>query len=203
MDQSGEYRIPAARTEVWRALNDPDTLKRCIVGCQSMVKRDDGGFAAVVKARVGPVRATFNAVLDLADIDPPEGYRINVSVTGGPAGFAKGSATVKLAAVDDETMLRYSATGNIGGKLAQVGSRLVDGAARKMADDFFRAFQVEMSSREPDSATRPHPEPAALSGDPADEGESTADRSAGWKTWAAVAVVSIMALVSASGGIGW
>ncbi|MDE0061722.1 MAG: carbon monoxide dehydrogenase subunit G [Gammaproteobacteria bacterium] len=154
MDQSGEYRIPAERADVWRALNDPDTLKRCIDGCQSMERRPDGGFAAVVKARVGPVRAVFNAALDLTDINPPESYTINVAVKGGPAGFARGSAAVTLAPDEEETMLRYAASANIGGKLAQIGSRLIDGAARKMADDFFKAFHAEMSGRTPSRAAR-------------------------------------------------
>lgn len=155
MDQSGEYRIPAERADVWRALNDPDTLKRCIDGCQTMERRSDGGFAAVVKARVGPVRAVFNAALDLADVNPPESYTINVAVKGGPAGFARGSAAVTLAPQGEETMLRYAARANIGGKLAQIGSRLIDGAARKMADDFFKAFHAEMSGRTPNPAPRP------------------------------------------------
>ena len=154
MDQSGEYRIPAERADVWRALNDPETLKRCIDGCQSMARRPDGGFAAVVKARVGPVRAVFNAALDLTDINPPESYTINVAVKGGPAGFARGSAAVTLAPDGEETMLRYAASANIGGKLAQIGSRLIDGAARKMADDFFKAFHAEMSGRTPNPAAR-------------------------------------------------
>ena len=154
MDQSGEYRIPADRADVWRALNDAGTLKRCIDGCQSMERRPDGGFAAVVKARVGPVRAVFNAALDLADINPPESYTINVAVKGGPAGFARGSAAVTLAPDGEETILRYAASANIGGKLAQIGSRLIDGAARKMADDFFKAFHAEMSGRTPNPAAR-------------------------------------------------
>ena len=149
MDQSGEYRIPAERADVWRALNDPDTLKRCIDGCQSMERRPDGGFAAVVRARVGPVRAVFNATLDLTDLNPPESYTINVAVKGGPAGFARGAAVVTLAPDGNGTMLRYAARANIGGKLAQIGSRLIDGAARKMADDFFKAFHAEMSGRAP------------------------------------------------------
>lgn len=154
MDQSGEYRIPAERADVWHALNDPDTLKRCIDGCQSMDRRSDGGFAAVVKARVGPVRAVFNAALDLTDINPPASYTINVAVKGGPAGFARGSAAVTLAPDGKETMLSYAARANIGGKLAQIGSRLIDGAARKMADDFFKAFHAEMSGRAPNGALR-------------------------------------------------
>lgn len=145
MDQSGEYSIPAERGGVWLALNDPEILRRCIDGCQSMEKRAHGGYAAIVKAKVGPVRATFSATLDLTDINPPESYTINIAVKGGPAGFARGSAKVTLAAVDGGTLLRYTVTANIGGKLAQIGSRLIDGAARKMARDFFKAFQVEMS----------------------------------------------------------
>ncbi len=148
MNQSGEYRIPAERAEVWRALNDPETLKRCIAGCQSMEMRSDGGFDAVVKAGVGPVRAVFKAALNLTDMNPPESYTINIAVKGGPAGFARGSAAVALAPEGEETMLRYTARANIGGKLAQIGSRLIDGAARKMADDFFKAFHAEMSGRQ-------------------------------------------------------
>ncbi len=145
MDQSGEYRIPAERGAVWRALNDPAVLGRCIEGCRSIEKRAEDEYAAVVRARVGPVRATFNATLQLTDVNPPESYTINVAVKGGPAGFARGSATVSLAPDDDATVLRYAATANVGGKLAQIGSRLIDGAARKMADDFFKAFHLEMS----------------------------------------------------------
>ena len=102
----------------------------------------------MVKARVGPVRAVFNATLELTDINPPESYTINIAVKGGPAGFARGSAAVTLAPEGKETLLRYTASANIGGKLAQIGSRLIDGAARKMAADFFKAFQVEMSGRQ-------------------------------------------------------
>ena len=146
VDQSGEYRIPAERGTVWRALNDPDVLGRCISGCRSMERRADDEYAAVVRARVGPVSATFNATLRITDVNPPESYTIDVAVTGGPAGFARGSAAVSLASDDEATVLRYAASGNIGGKLAQIGSRLIDGAARKIADDFFKAFHLEMSA---------------------------------------------------------
>ena len=202
MDQSGEYRIPAERADVWRALNDPDTLKRCIDGCQTMKRRADGGFAAVVRARVGPVRATFNAALDLADINPPESYTINVAVSGGPAGFAKGSAAVTLAAHGEETLLHYAAAANIGGKLAQIGSRLVDGAARKMASDFFKAFRAEMSTRTPGSPTQSgHDSATGVCGTAERRHDSGARRTGNWKSLAAVAIVSIVGLVSVSGGI--
>ena len=146
MDQSGEYRIPAERDAVWRALNDADVLGRCITGCQSIEKRAEDDFAAVVRARVGPVSATFNAGLRLADLNPPNSYTINIAVRAGRAGFAKGSARVELTAEGKTTRLRYAANANVGGRLAQVGSRLIGGAARKMADDFFRAFVKEMAA---------------------------------------------------------
>ena len=152
MDQSGEYQIPAERDAVWQALNDAVTLGRCINGCKSIEKRAEDEYAAVVRARVGPVSATFNAELRLEDIDPPNSYTINVAVKGGPAGFAKGRARVELSAEAEATRLRYSATANVGGRLAQVGSRLIGGAARKMADDFFKAFVVEMAAAGDDAA---------------------------------------------------
>ncbi|MCY4563652.1 MAG: carbon monoxide dehydrogenase subunit G, partial [Gammaproteobacteria bacterium] len=147
MDQSGEYRIPAERAEVWRALNDPNTLKRCIDGCQSMEMRSDGGFDALVKARVGPVRAVFNAALDLTDINPPESYTINIAVKGGPAGFARGTAAVALAPEGEETMLRYTARANIGGKLAQIGSPPLPRGARQKAAAFFYTVYAAKTRR--------------------------------------------------------
>jgi carbon monoxide dehydrogenase subunit G len=141
VQQTGEYRIAAARETVWRALNDPQVLARCIDGCQSMTKVADDVFTTSIKAKVGPVSATFGADLRLMDVDAPNGYTLNVSVKGGPAGFGKGAARVTLVDDDDgTTVLRYAVDGSVGGKLAQIGSRLIDGAARKMADDFFRKF---------------------------------------------------------------
>ncbi len=140
MQQTGEYRIEATREKVWLALNDPQVLAQCIEGCQSMTKVADDAFTTSVKAKVGPVSATFGADLKLTDLDPPSGYTLNASVKGGAAGFGKGTARVSLADDGGVTILRYQVEGNVGGKLAQVGSRLIDGTARKMADDFFRKF---------------------------------------------------------------
>ncbi|MCY3795713.1 MAG: carbon monoxide dehydrogenase subunit G [Gammaproteobacteria bacterium] len=138
MEQSGEYRIPAERATVWRSLNDPAVLARCIDGCQSMEQLADDRFAATVKARVGPVRATFDVALTLTDMRPPESYVLEAEVKGKTAGFGKGTAEVALADADDgATLLSYRV---VGGKLAQIGARLIDSAARKMADDFFSAF---------------------------------------------------------------
>lgn len=140
MQQTGEFRIAAAREAVWRALNDPDVLKHCIDGCQDMAKIGDDAYTATVKAKVGPVSATFGIELKLGDLNPPSSYTLNGAVKGGAAGFGKGVARVDLADDGGATVLRYEVEGSVGGKLAQVGSRLIDAAARKMADDFFRRF---------------------------------------------------------------
>ncbi len=145
MQQAGEYRIGAPRTAVWAALNDPAMLARCIEGCQSMTRNGADAFVATVKAKVGPVSATFTADLKLTDVDAPTSYTLNANVKGGAAGFGKGLARVNLADDGDQTILRYEVEGSIGGKLAQVGQRLVDAATRKMADDFFSKFGNEVA----------------------------------------------------------
>ena len=147
MEQTGEYQIAASRERVWQALNDPAVLQRCVDGCRSMTPVGDDQFEAVVAAKVGPVRATFTAAIVLKDVVAPESYRLEVRVKGGAAGFAKGSAAVELSeASTDETLLKYRIEGGIGGKLAQIGSRLVDAAARKMANRFFARFAVDFAA---------------------------------------------------------
>jgi uncharacterized protein len=153
MEMHGERRIPAPRGEVWARLNDPETLKECIPGCQSVEKLSDTEFTAKVTAKVGPVRANFAGKVTLSDLDPPAGYTITGEGTGGVAGFAKGGAKVTLAEEGGETILRYGVEAQIGGKLAQVGSRLIDGVARKMADDFFTKFVNVMSPPPPPAAS--------------------------------------------------
>jgi hypothetical protein len=140
MEMTGERRIPAPRQLVWERLNDPETLKSCIPGCESVEKTSDTEFTAKVVARVGPVRASFSGKVTMSDLDPPAGYTITGEGTGGVAGFAKGGAKVALEEDGGETILRYTVQAQVGGKLAQIGSRLVDGTARKMADDFFTRF---------------------------------------------------------------
>ena len=140
MDLTGEYRIPAARQDVWEALNDPEVLKQCIDGCQELSKDSDTQFSAKVTAKVGPVKAKFSGKVTLSDLDPPNGYKISGEGQGGVAGFAKGGATVKLTEDGADTVLSYSANAEVGGKLASVGSRLVEGVAKKQADDFFGKF---------------------------------------------------------------
>jgi carbon monoxide dehydrogenase subunit G len=140
MDMTGEFRIPAPREVVWKALNDPAVLKQSIAGCEELEKVSDTQFAAKVTAKVGPVKARFAGRVTLSDLDPPNGYKITGEGQGGAAGFAKGGAEVRLEPDGDGTLLKYTVNAAIGGKLAQIGARLIDGAARKMADDFFSAF---------------------------------------------------------------
>lgn len=153
MEMSGEYRISASRETVWQALNDPDVLRACIPGCQELERTSDTGFAATVKAKVGPVSATFKGEVELEDIDPPAGYRIQGEGKGGVAGFAKGGANVRLAEDGGETVLTYDADAKVGGKLAQIGSRLIAGTARKMADQFFGTFAEHVAPDSTDAAT--------------------------------------------------
>jgi hypothetical protein len=163
VQQSGEYRIGAPIAAVWQALNDPEVLARCIEGCQSMERTGDNAFRAVVKVRIGPVSAAFTGDVAMTDIDAPHGCTLSANAKGGPAGFGKGVAHVRLA--EDgaaSTTLSYDVEGSVGGKLAQVGQRLIDGAARKMADDFFAAFGEAVAPGA--SAAVPAPEAVPASG---------------------------------------
>ncbi len=144
MDMTGEYRINAQRQAVWEALNDPEVLKAAIPGCQTLEKTSDTGFSATVQAKVGPVKAKFSGDVTLSDIDPPNGYKISGEGKGGAAGFAKGGATVALEEDGDATLLKYTVHATVGGKLAQIGSRLIDSTAKKMANDFFGKFAEEV-----------------------------------------------------------
>lgn len=157
MDITGEYRIPAPQQRVWDALNDPDVLRRSLPGCKALDQTGAHEFTATVSARIGPVSATFKGKVELADLDPPNGYTLSGRGQGGPAGFAKGSARVRLEAVGDETILRYSADVDVGGKLAAVGSRLIGGVAKSMADEFFGTFAAVVTG------AAPAPAPAAAS----------------------------------------
>jgi uncharacterized protein len=141
MDMAGEYRIPAPRDAVWRALNDPEILRQCIPGCESIDKLSDTEFTARVALTVGPVKAKFTGKVTLSDLNPPESYKITGEGQGGVAGFGKGSATVSLTEDGSAaTVLHYTAQATVGGKLAQIGARLVDATAKKLAEEFFRSF---------------------------------------------------------------
>ena len=142
MSMTGEATLPADRPKVWAMLNDPAVLKACIPGCESLEKTGDNGFAAVVKSKIGPVSATFKGKVELKDIVPGVSYRIVGEGEGGVAGFAKGGSTVLLSDVEGGTLLSYHVEAHVGGKMAQLGARLVDGVAKNMADKFFANFAV-------------------------------------------------------------
>lgn len=141
MDMTGSQRIEAPREVVWAALNDPDVLRQCIPGCQSMERNGDNGFAAKATLKIGPVKASFAGTVTLSDIDPPNGYTISGEGNGGVAGMAKGGATVRLTEEGEGvTVLAYDVKSQISGKIAQLGSRLIDATAKKLAAEFFASF---------------------------------------------------------------
>ncbi|HTZ79611.1 MAG TPA: carbon monoxide dehydrogenase subunit G [Stellaceae bacterium] len=164
MDMTGEFRLAAPRDVVWKALNDPEVLKQSIPGCEEIVKQSDTEMTAKVAARVGPVSARFSGKVTLSDLDPPNGYTISGEGQGGVAGFAKGGAKVALKEDAGGTLLSYTVQAQVGGKLAQIGSRLIDATARKMADEFFTRFQAAVAAAAPApaaaaAATGPTPVP--------------------------------------------
>lgn len=151
MQMQGERSIDASRADVWQALNDADVLKACIPGCEALEKTSATTFEATVLQKVGPVKARFKGSVELSDIVEAEGYTITGEGKGGAAGFAKGGATVALADDGQGTLLSYQAEAKVGGKLAQLGSRLIDGFAKKMADEFFTRFQQAVEGPEAES----------------------------------------------------
>ncbi len=173
MEIKGEYRIAASREKVFAALNDQAILQACIPGCESLEKTSDTEMKAKVRMRIGPVSASFTGKVTLSDIDPPNGYKISGEGQGGPAGFAKGGAVVTLLTEGADTVLTYNVDAQVGGKIAQVGARLIDGTAKKLADEFFGKFAEMVGGPAPEAAAVPAPRPAA--------GESSAQR--GYRHW--------------------
>lgn len=149
MEMTGEQLIPASQADTWKALNDTEFLKACITGCESIEPAGENAYTVLMTARVGPVSAKFKGKLALNDINPPDSYSIAFEGQGGVAGFAKGGAQVQLAPAEGGTKLTYTAKANVGGKLAQIGSRLVDAAAQKVANDFFAAFNAKLAAEHP------------------------------------------------------
>jgi uncharacterized protein len=146
MEMSGEERIPASQGDTWAALNDPEILKACVPGCDAIDRLAENEYQVLMVARIGPVSAKFKGKLVLSDLNPPHSYAIAFEGQGGAAGFGKGSAQVQLAPDGEGTKLSYQVKASVGGKLAQIGSRLVDAAARKVAQDFFGAFNEKVAS---------------------------------------------------------
>lgn len=184
MEMSGEELINAPRTAVWEALNDPETLRQAIPGCEEVTKEGDDSFAAKVKVKVGPVKATFKGQVTLSNIDAPNGYTITGEGKGGAAGFGKGGADIKLEDADGGTLLTYTATASVGGKMAQIGSRLIDSTAKKLAAEFFTKFNELVSepaadeTEQPvieDPATEKEAEPASIDAAPSEAAASPAE----------------------------
>ena len=194
MDMTGEYRIPAPREQVWAALNDPAILKASLPGCESLERVSDHEFAATVAAKVGPVRAKFNGQVTLSDLHPPESYKISGEGKGGAAGFAKGGADVRLVEESPEaTVLSYTAKADVGGKLAQLGSRLIDATAKKMADEFFENFRQQLAPPTPVPEVEAEREyPAEPEVAPAG---GLAELAHNKFVWAAAAIIVLMILV--------
>jgi carbon monoxide dehydrogenase subunit G len=179
MELTGERLIPAPLLTTWNALNDPEILKQCITGCESLERTEPDTFAAVVAVKVGPVNARFRGTLKMTNINPPHTYTIAFDGQGGVAGFGKGSADVSLSEEGDQTRLRYSAKAQVGGKMAQIGSRLIDAAAAKIAEDFFAAFEARLR-------------PAPVDGTGAAAVETTSAARADRKTWVWVVGAAVL-----------
>ncbi len=163
MDFTGKYVIPAPVEAVWAALNDPEILKFCIPGCQELDKTSPTEFNATVTLKIGPVKATFRGKVNLSDMDPPNRCKLTGEGQGGVAGFAKGGAEVVLVPDGESTTLTYEAKATVGGKLAQVGQRLVDGAAKQIADDFFSRFSRALTDAQTAPVLEEDPEVEVIS----------------------------------------
>jgi hypothetical protein len=189
MELNGERTISASVPETWAALNDPETLKASVAGCESLERVADDAFAAVVALKIGPVSARFKGNLKLTNVQAPTSYTINFDGQGGVAGFGKGSADVSLAAIDPSTTrLAYQARATVGGKMAQIGSRLIDATAAKITDDFFAAFEAQLLARAPASVRA-----AAAAATPAPRVREPAG-ALGWAL-AAIVVAATIAIV--------
>ncbi len=149
MDMTGERQIPAPREKVWAALNDPEVLKASIPGCESLEKLSDTDLKATASVKIGPIAARFTGKVQLLDLDPPHSYRIEGEGQGGVAGFAKGGAAVRLTEAGAFTLLHYDVKAQVGGKIAQLGARLIDASAKQMADAFFDRFVAEVTATPP------------------------------------------------------
>jgi len=205
MEMSGEYKINASRQKVWDALNDPEILKQSIPGCEEIELKSPTEMSAKVTAKVGPVKAKFAGDVELTDLDPPNGYRISGEGKGGAAGFAKGGANVRLEEDGEGTLLKYEVDAQVGGKLAQLGARLIDGTAKKMAGQFFENFAAAVESGEA-AAAKDAPAPAATApapAKPAPAPSGSADTSAmaqvGMGTWVVGAIVAAAVLYALFG----
>lgn len=202
MEMNGEEHIAAPREEVYAALNDPEVLKKCIPGCKSIEMKSDTELLAKVGLTIGPVKATFTGNVTLEDLDPPNGYTISGQGKGGPAGFAKGGAKVSLAEDGAGTLLSYQVNADVGGKIAQLGSRLIDSTAKKLAKQFFSSlsdhFQSDDANEGAAAPSTPevvaHPASVDATEEVATQTKQAAGDSKGSKTWVVISIVAAAAV---------
>jgi carbon monoxide dehydrogenase subunit G len=189
MEIQSSRLIPAAPAVVWQALNDPEVLKECIPGCESFTRESDSTWRAVVAAKVGPVSARFTGTIELADVTPPTSYTLKFQGQGGAAGFANGDAKVELSpAAAGQTTLSYSARAQVGGKLAQIGSRLIDGAAAKIAEEFFERFSARLAA--PETVAAPMEAVVAETGEVVKVDSGRAPDGSPWIRWVSLVLIA-------------
>jgi len=201
MELSNTRIVPAAPPVVWAALNDPAVLKDCLPGCESLERTGDNAYEVVMAARVGPVSARFNGHMTMREIDPPNAYTLQFEGQGGAAGFVRGEARVTLAPEDEQhTSMTYNAKAQVGGKLAQIGSRLVDGAAAKLTDDFFARFVTRLAPAQPGVAgTASSAAPLPATGDAASPPLAPPGGSVWIRYAAIVAIIVVLVVLYARG----
>lgn len=189
MDMSASRQLAVTQQQAWDALNDPAVLKTCIPGCDKVEATGDNQYAIGMALKIGPVSAKFTGKITLSEINPPSSYKLSFEGQGGPAGFGKGSAEVKLTPNAEGCELAYTVHASVGGKVAQLGQRLIDGAAKSMAEDFFKRFDDEMQRQHPESYAA-----KIVMGDVETEAATTTRR-AGLPVWVYIAGAVILALV--------
>jgi len=192
MDMTDEYRIPASKQAVWDALNDPEVLKASIPGCDSVEKISDTELKAKVTLKIGPVKAKFAGDVTLSDMDPPNGYTISGKGKGGAAGFGSGSATVSMTEDGGETILTYSAKASVGGKIAQVGQRLIDSTSKKLVDEFFANFVEHLAATGVSTSGAPASDAPA----PDDRETNAAEPEKSNKSWLVIAGIIIIGAIA-------
>ncbi|MFA7579472.1 CoxG family protein [Castellaniella sp.] len=192
MQMQGSRQLSVSQQQAWQALNDPEVLKACVPGCESIESTAENTYAVVSQIKVGPVAAKFKSTIELTDIQAPDSYTLNFDGNGGAAGFGKGTARVRLSPQGDGTQLDYDVQATVGGKIAQVGQRLIDGVAKSMSERFFKSFDEEMQRRHP-AATQAQ---AAAADTPAAGARA---RMPGW-AWGAIVVILIVLIAWASQG---
>lgn len=190
MEMTGQYEILAPRQVVWRALNDAAILKSCLRGCEQFERASETSFDVVFTTKVGPIKTTFSAAIALSDVRPPEAYTLSGEGKGGAAGFAKGSASVQLTESSGTTVLRYSVNASLKGKIGQMGSRIVDDAAKSMADEFFGRFAGIVSAQSPAA------EPESPAAGPLMPGRSRAGRMGWYLLAAGILAAAAVAILS-------